>query len=181
MISSFGYIAVVIGTILEGETVLVLAGLAAHRGYLDVGWVAVAAFVGGVMGDQLAFHVGRLRGEAILARYPSMRARVDYCNDLMARHQNKLMVGFRLAYGVRFLLPLLWGRGGVSPWRFLAFDAAGAAVWAVGGTLLGYSIGQVAEQIIHDFEHYELLLFGVVAVMGALFWVWRVYRARRVA
>ena len=46
LITTYGYAAVGIGSFLEGETVLVLGGLAAHRGYLELPWVIVYAFLG---------------------------------------------------------------------------------------------------------------------------------------
>ena len=53
IIENYGYAAIFIGTFLEGETVLVLAGMAAHRGYLVLTWVITAAFLGRLCGDQL--------------------------------------------------------------------------------------------------------------------------------
>ena len=36
LIASYGYYALFVGTFLEGETVLIAAGFAAHRGILDL-------------------------------------------------------------------------------------------------------------------------------------------------
>ena len=47
LIQTYGYGIVLIGTVLEGETVLTLAGFAAHRGYLQLPLVIVTAAVGG--------------------------------------------------------------------------------------------------------------------------------------
>jgi membrane protein DedA with SNARE-associated domain len=55
IIENYGYAAILIGTFLEGETILVLAGLAAHQGYLALTWVILAAFLGSLSGDQLFF------------------------------------------------------------------------------------------------------------------------------
>ncbi|MFZ1201027.1 MAG: hypothetical protein WAO07_12740 [Desulfobacterales bacterium] len=44
LIENYGYVAIFIGTFLEGETVLVLAGLAAHQGYLLLSGVIFVAF-----------------------------------------------------------------------------------------------------------------------------------------
>lgn len=52
LIASYGYFAILIGTFLEGETILVLAGLAAHQGYLDLTGVIFGAFAGSLCGDQ---------------------------------------------------------------------------------------------------------------------------------
>ena len=55
IIENYGYAAIFIGTFLEGETILILAGLAAHQGYLVLTWVILAAFLGSLCGDQLFF------------------------------------------------------------------------------------------------------------------------------
>ena len=55
IIEHYGYAAIVIGTFLEGETILVLAGLVAHQGYLKLTGVITAAFLGSLCGDQLFF------------------------------------------------------------------------------------------------------------------------------
>ena len=44
LVSAYGYPALFIGTFLEGETILVIAGFLAHRGYLELPWVIVIAF-----------------------------------------------------------------------------------------------------------------------------------------
>lgn len=65
LIACFGYAAVFVGT-LRGGTVLLLAGYAAHRGYLDSGLVVGVTWLGATLGDQLFFwrgcrHARRLR------------------------------------------------------------------------------------------------------------------------
>ena len=59
LIEDYGYLALLIGTFLEGETILVLAGFAAQRGHLEIEWVIVVAFIGSFSGDQLFFYIGR--------------------------------------------------------------------------------------------------------------------------
>ena len=65
LIATYGYYAVFLGAFIEGETVLILAGIAAHRGYLDLTTVIGVAFAGGWLGD----HIG-LR--STLAAYASV-------------------------------------------------------------------------------------------------------------
>ena len=36
LLTDYGYWAVFVGSLLEGETILILAGFAAHRGYLSL-------------------------------------------------------------------------------------------------------------------------------------------------
>ena len=66
----FGYLALFIGTFFEGETILVLAGFLAFRGYMDINLVVVVAFCGSYAGDQLWYFLGRKHGRKLLARKP---------------------------------------------------------------------------------------------------------------
>ena len=71
-VSQYGYWAVAVGCLLEGETVMVLAGLAARRGLLGLPLVmAVGAFIG-AFSDVLLFSLGRWRGKLVLARWPKV-------------------------------------------------------------------------------------------------------------
>jgi membrane protein DedA with SNARE-associated domain len=58
LLVQFGYIAVFVGTFLEGETILALAGFAASNGYLLLPKVMAVAVVGAFLGDQACFFVG---------------------------------------------------------------------------------------------------------------------------
>ena len=73
IIENYGYVAILIGTFLEGETILVLAGLAAHQGYLVLIWVILAAFSGSLCGDQLFFYLGRKHSQVVLSRRPAWK------------------------------------------------------------------------------------------------------------
>ena len=67
-IATYGYLAVFVGTLLEGETVLVLGGFAAHRGHLSLPVVMVVAFAGSLLGDQTMFWIGHAYGSALVKR-----------------------------------------------------------------------------------------------------------------
>lgn len=160
---------------------MILGGLAAHRGYLALPGVFVAAFVGSLSGTQAMFYLGRWRGAAMVERRPVLRARVARAQRLMQRYQSGLVLGYRFLYGMRSVLPALWGMDKLSGVRFLALDLIGAVVWTAAITALGWTIGGAAEALIGKMQHYELLIFGVIAIAGLGLWAARVLRARRAA
>jgi len=92
-IASYGNFAILIGTFLEGETILVLAGLAAHQGYLDLTGVILAAFAGSLCGDQFFFFLGREHSQAVLSRRPTWKDKVQKANRLLNRLQTQLIIG----------------------------------------------------------------------------------------
>ena len=178
-ITSYGYFAVAVGTFLEGETIVVLAGFAAHRGYLGLPQVVAAAFAGTLAGDQLLFHLGRGRSEAVLRRRPSWRQPVERVRRLLERHQLLVVLGFRFLYGLRTATPFAIGLSGFPRARFLVLNAVGAAVWATAVGTLGYLFGHTLETLLGEVKRYEVVVLLVVAGGGGVIWAAHCLRGRR--
>jgi membrane protein DedA with SNARE-associated domain len=179
LVADYGYTAITIGTFLEGETILVLGGFAAHRGFLELPWVIVCAFLGSFAGDQTFFYVGRMNGEKILEKRPKWKAKSARVLNLFNQHQTWLILGFRFLYGVRSVTPFLLGAAKVSPLKFFFLNMIGAAVWAAAVGCLGYSFGYAVEAVLGDIKHYEMDLFGVMAAVGLSFWLFRLLTKKR--
>ena len=179
LIQNYGYIAVFVGALLEGETVLVMAGFAAHAGYLNLALVILIAALGGFLGDQFFFTLGRLRGRQIMARFPGIAAQSARVERLVLRHQTWLVIGVRFMYGLRVAGPLLLGVSHVlPPLRFAALNLVGALLW---GTLIGgagYVFGRAMEMLLLDAKRYEAVLLGVLLLVGIGIWTYRRLRLR---
>jgi len=178
-LTTYGYPALFIGTFLEGETIMVLAGVAAHLGYLSIDWVIICGFGGTLFGDQFYFYLGRRHGKSMLARHPDWQGRADVVMEKLHRHQNLLILGFRFLYGLRTVTPFAVGMSNVSYLRFSLLNLVGAGVWALGIGLAGYYFGSVAEIVLGDVRHYELELMITILGIGALLWLIYFYRRRR--
>jgi membrane protein DedA with SNARE-associated domain len=176
LIEHYGYLAVFVGALLEGETILIMAGFLAHAGYLNlVGVVAIAAF-GGFLGDQFFFALGRVRGRRILERFPRIRAQAARVDALVRRYQNYLIVGIRFMYGLRVAGPVLLGMSEVSHMRFALVNLVGAMIWAtlIGGA--GFLFGQAVEMFFQDAKRYEVAMLGALLLTGIGVWIYRRHR-----
>jgi membrane protein DedA with SNARE-associated domain len=169
-IDAYGYLAVLVGTFLEGETVLVLGGFAAHRGYLHLPWVMLAAFIGSLLGDQLFFFLGRWHSQAVLARRPSWKVRVEKAQKLIDRFRTPFILVFRFLYGLRTVSPFVIGMSSVPSAQFIFLNAAGALVWAVTVGAGGYLFGEALEIMIGNVKRYEKIVLVVIAVIGLVIW-----------
>ncbi len=101
LLSTYGYPILIIGTFLEGETIMVLGGVSAHLGYLSLDRVIICGFFGTFFGDQLFFFLGRRHGKTMLARRLAWQAPASRVFLLLEQHQNLLILGFRFLYGIR--------------------------------------------------------------------------------
>jgi len=176
LIEHYGYLAVFVGALIEGETILVMAGYLAHEGYLNLGVVMAVAAVGGFIGDQFFFTLGRYRGREIVARFPSIQVRAARVEKLVQRYQNWLIILIRFMYGLRVAGPIFLGMAQVSPVRFAVVNLLGAIVWAVliGGA--GYVFGEAVSLFLHDAQRYEAYLLGGILVLGIAVWLYRRHR-----
>lgn len=170
LISTYGYMAVGIGTFLEGETILVLAGFACHRGFLEFPMVILSAFLGTLFGDQLYFYIGRIKGKSFLAKRPAWRSKSVRVMSLLEKHQVLLILGFRFLYGLRTMTPFLIGASAVKPIRFLILNIIGSFVWALIIGAGGYTFGNVLELLIGDIKKYEIVVFAILLFFGAVIW-----------
>ena len=162
-IQQYGYLAILIGTFLEGETVLILGGFAAYSGYLELPWVIVAAGAGAVIGDQLCFFLGRTSSEPVLQRLSSWRPRVERVRAWIERYQIAVVIGYRFLYGFRSVTPFVLGMSGFSPSRFIPLNLLSAGIWALSVGVLGYSFGTALRLFLDDLKRYQgwILLAGL--------------------
>lgn len=179
LVQGYGYYVVFLGTLLEGETILVMAGFAAHSGYLELSWVIGVAAVGGTLGDQLYFYLGRRYGPQILARFPRLQPGAAKVVALLHRHHLPLIISIRFMYGLRTVGPLVFGMSHLGRMRFFVLNLTGAMLWAVlvGGA--GYFFGTALEVLVADLRRYEEGLLALMAGVGLIAWLVRRWRRRR--
>ncbi len=170
LIYDYGYYAIFIGAFLEGETVLVLGGFLAHQGYLHLPAVIGAAFLGGLLGDQLYFYLGRTQGARLLQRWPRLERGVVRVREMLIRRDAALILVIRFLYGLRIAGPVAIGMAGIRPVRFLMWNAVGALIWALGVCYAGYLFGHGLEVVLADAKHYETAALVTIAAGGAIAW-----------
>jgi membrane protein DedA with SNARE-associated domain len=171
LLQDYGYYGILIGTFLEGETILILGGVAAQFGSLDLSMVMLSAFVGSSAGDQLYYFIGRWKGRALLDTFPRWQSSADKVMYHIEKHQNMIMLTFRFFYGLRNATPFVLGITRVSTPRFIALNLIGAAVWAVTFALCGYLLGDAHERVMG--KGYGLALLGVLTLLFSGFWLIR--------
>ncbi len=172
-LGSYGYAAVVLGTLLEGETIVLLAGFLAHQGYLHPLFVALAAFCGSLTSDTTIFLLSRYRGPALLRRFPRLAAGVADLSRRVSHRLVPLILCFRFLYGLRTVAPVFLALSGVPPRLFIPLNVVGAALWAACFTAAGYYFGAGLTALLGRLHHYEPYILAVLVVAGVGVWMWR--------
>ncbi len=178
LISNYGYGAVAAGCLLEGETVLLLAGFAAHRGYLSLAGVIGVAAAAGFLGDLFFFFLGRRHGSALLARWPSLAGRQTKINGWIERYRAAVIMGVRFTYGFRVAGPVLIGMSNTPTAAFVLFNAIGAMLWAALIAGVGWFFGEAAQRMLGPIHHLEKWLALSLLMLSLAFAVHAWWRRR---
>jgi membrane protein DedA with SNARE-associated domain len=181
LIATYGYWVIFIGCLLEGETVLILSGMAAHQGTLQWPLVIGCATLGGIFGDQLLFWTGRYSGERLLPKLKRHQAAIERVEGLIQRYPTTSVFAVRFLYGMRLVGPMVIGASGLSPWRFALINILGAAIWATLFVSAGYWAGEALQHFFGDLKPYRLPIFIAVVALVALAALVRYLRRRRKA
>jgi len=179
LITDYGYWAILIGTFLEGETIVILSGIAAQLGYMEPALVVLSAFVGSFSGDQFYFLLGRRFGPRIINSRLSWREGAEKVYRILERHQDFLILTFRFYYGVRNVTPFALGSSPISWARFLLLNAIGAIVWATSFCYAGYFFGGAIIHSLDNFKQYERPFWGTLVALGLAIWLFTLIRRRR--
>lgn len=180
LLQDYGYYAILIGTFLEGETILILGGVAAQMGSLDIALVMLCAFVGSSAGDQLYYFIGRWKGEALLNTFPRWKEPAARAEKHIHKHQNLIILTFRFFYGLRNVTPFMLGICKVKATRFVPLNLIGAAVWAFSFAMAGFILGHAYERYIGHGS--GLILLGLLALVFFVIWLvnkWRAAHAKQ--
>jgi membrane protein DedA with SNARE-associated domain len=151
VIQVYGYPVVFAGSLLEGETVVALGGLAARREYLELHWVVACAAAGGFLGDQFFFALGRCYGERLLQRYPRLKPPMARVHVLVVRYENWIVIGLRFMYGLRIAGLLAIGMNRIGWLRFAGFNLTDPGSVAGAGTAVAQSskMSSARERPVH--------------------------------
>lgn len=178
LIQTYGYVALLLGAFIEGETILVIAGFAAHRGYLSLPLVILIASAATIVCDQFLYFMGRIYGQDFLEKRPALYARSVRFRELLQRNQNLVIAGFRFMYGMRIVAPFVIGMSGISVKRFLALNIASGLVWTTAFAAGGYCFGTALEIMLGNLREHEVQLILLIALIGTMLWAGRFYWTR---
>jgi membrane protein DedA with SNARE-associated domain len=179
LLHQYGYLLIFLGTFVEGESLLMLGGYFAHRGYLELGGVIATSFVAAMCGDQLFFHLGRSHAKGLLARFPRLRDKVNLALARVEQHQVKVVLSMRFLWGLRIALPVALGLTRMPARKFFWLNLLSAAVWSSVFALIGFGASRVVARIVEDLHHYEKwIAAGLLAIAALVLWL-RWHGARR--
>lgn len=175
-VEKYGLLAVFVGALLEGETAFVLAGYAAHRGYLELVPTYFTAVAGGMMADSIYYMIGRFHGQRLTRAFPSLRKPRARAVLLLRRYGRATAFLTRFAYGLRIVLSMSMGAARLRLPIYLTFNLLGSLCFAAVYLAVGYLFGETADELIRRVRGYDVWIIAGVLALGAAVWAAREYK-----
>jgi membrane-associated protein len=164
----FAEAAILVGMVLPGETALLVAGVFAQRGVLNLPLMIVIAVLSAIAGDSVGFEFGKKFGPSLrrsrVGRYVGER-RWSAVDGFIHRHGGKAVLIGRLTALFRALVPSMAGMGGMRYRTFIVWNVAGALIWAPSCVLLGYAFSTSLSTVGTALTWAPFALIGVAALV----------------
>jgi len=167
-----------VGLFLPGDSLLVIAGLVAAAGGLNVWALMGLLSIAAVAGDSTGYAIGHRAGPILFRREQSLVFNPRHLvrtRDFYARYGAKTIVIARFVPIIRTFAPVVAGIGQMEYRRFLFYNVAGGLGWVILMTSAGYLLGRA----IPNVGSYVHIVAGVVIVLSLVPIVTEVVRERR--
>jgi membrane-associated protein len=144
----FAETGLAIGFFLPGDSLLVVAGLFAAAGKLNLWVMLVSLFVAAVTGDTVGYLFGKKAGETIFTRPKSRFFNPKHLNkahQFYEKHGGKTIILARFVPIVRTFAPIVAGAAQMTYRDFIFYNVLGGALWITSMLFAGYFLGGVIE------------------------------------
>jgi membrane-associated protein len=186
----FAETGLAVGFFLPGDSLLVVCGLFAAAGKMNLWLLLVLLFVAAVVGDAVGYYSGKKVGPAIFSRPKSRFFNPDHLRKAHAfyeKHGGKTIIIARFVPIVRTFAPIVAGAADMSYRQFAIFNIVGGFAWVTSMLFAGYFLGGLVEQAVRSIfgiegflleDHIDKVVI-VVVLLSILPIIFEYVKARR--
>jgi membrane-associated protein len=184
-VGPFGLMAVVfaetgllVGFFLPGDSLLIIAGVFAARGDLNIRLLVPSLILAAVAGNATGYAIGKRTGKALYSRPDSLLFRREHLrmtHDYYEKHGGKTVVLAQFLPILRTFAPVVAGVAEMGYLRFAAYNVVGAIAWVASMTLAGYVLGNTVPDIEKRIHYVVFAVIAVSLLPPAIAW----FRRRR--
>jgi membrane-associated protein len=163
----FAETGLAVGFFLPGDSLLVVAGLVARAGRLNVAVLLSTLFVAAVVGDAVGYYTGHKLGPRLFSRQKSLLFRPSHlqkAHEFYEKYGGKTIIIARFVPIVRTFAPIVAGAAEMPYKRFAVYNVVGGFLWVFSMVLAGYFLGSAVEGAfdIKLEDHIEKVVIVVV-------------------
>ncbi|CZE48363.1 DedA family protein [Campylobacter geochelonis] len=164
----YAYIILFFWCLLEGELALILGGILAHEGHVDIGFAIFVAGLGAFVGDQIYFYIGRYNKKYITKKLNKQKRKFAVAHLMLQKYGWPIVFLQRYIYGFRAIIPMSIGITRYSAKTFAIINLISGWVWAAITILLAWYFGQEIWKAVGWMEKHWYAAIPIIACFFAV-------------
>ncbi len=170
LFKSCGYAASFLGTLIEGDILLLTSVISAKLGYFNYFGGMIAAFFGAFIRDSLQFSIVKKYGKKLLENKPDLQSKLEKSSIWYDKRPLFYMTFYRIMYGFSTPIILLTGLKGVSYRKFALHSGLAVFIWItlIGG--FGYFFAEVMIESLSFLKTHSFEVISIMALLGIIYW-----------
>ena len=174
LLKEYGYIILFVWCIMEGEMALIMAGILAHTTHMHIALAIFVAGLGGFVGDQIYFYLGRYNKKYIAKRLHTQRRKFAVAHIMLKKYGWPIIFLQRYMYGFRVIIPLCIGLTGYDAKKYAFINLISAWCWAAITTIPAWILGEHILVLLQKAKELWYVAIPVVAIfMGLLIYTFK--------
>jgi len=149
----FAETGLAVGFFLPGDSLLVVAGLFAAAGKLNIWLMWILLFAAAIIGDAVGYYSGKKVGPAVFSKPRSRFFNPDHlkkAHKFYEKHGGKTIIIARFVPIVRTFAPIVAGAADMSYRQFISYNIFGGFFWVSSMLFAGYFLGGLVEKFVRN-------------------------------
>ncbi len=163
LVHDYGYWIVLFGSMIEGESIVLTAGMLSAHGILSFYKICLLSFIGTCFADQLLYNLGYYIGPSFLEKWSVTRKLFHKLKPIALKYQNIYILSFRFIYGIRIMSPILIGIVKIDPKKYMILNIVASVIWSIVSCSMGYAIGSFTKTL--DFKFKYVIIAGTFLIL----------------
>lgn len=169
LLREYGYVILFLWCIMEGEMALIMGGILAHDGSMNLYLAIFIAGLGGFVGDQIYFYLGRYNKKYIAKKLHAQRRKFAIAHILLKKYGWPIIFIQRYMYGFRVIIPMSIGITRYSAQKYAFINLISAWCWAAITIVPAYLLGnEILTLLGYAKEHWYFAIPIVALFLGGL-------------
>ncbi|RVT87866.1 DedA family protein [Inhella crocodyli] len=162
---------------LPGDSLLFVVGALCGAGLMNLPLAMGVLIAAAILGDQTNYTIGRFFGPKVFqwedSRFFNKKA-FNAAHEFYEKHGGVTIIIARFMPFIRTFAPFVAGVAEMTRSKFTAYNVAGALIWVISLTVLGYLFGNLpfVKEHLEKFIWAFIIVPGLIAIVGG----WRAQR-----
>ncbi len=167
----FSETGILIGFFFPGDSLLVVSGIFASQGSLDMLVLNLLLIPAAVIGDSVGYWIGHKAGPKLFNKEQSFFFRRDYLiktHNFYEKYGGITIILARFMPIIRTFAPTVAGIAEMKYWDFFKYNVFGGIGWVISMTCIGYFLGNIIPNVDKHIEYIIAIVVFISILPGII-------------